>query len=67
MAKRLCERCGIKEALPKWKYCKGCKQIVKVELQASGYLETGGFGHKGQSRTSEKMEDTYETKHGTGH
>lgn len=37
-----------------------------AELSAAGYLETGGHGRKGQNRTSEAKELTYETKHGTG-
>lgn len=38
-----------------------------AKLREAGYLETGGYGHKGQSRTAEAKEVTYETKHGTGH
>ena len=63
----LCERCKIKEALSKQRYCSDCKKIVKKELYDCGYLQRIGDSHCGQRRTGEAKENTYQTKHGTGH
>ena len=62
-----CERCKKRECLGKWKYCKECKAIVMKELREEGYLQPKPFGHAGDGRTSEMRENTYQTKHGTGH
>jgi len=64
----LCERCQKVEAHPKEKYCLTCKKIVLAEMLAAGYLQrTGRSGHVGSGRPDEAKENTYETKHGTGH
>ncbi len=66
MSNRTCKHCG-DPALPSISFCKTCKAAILAELQAEGYLETGGYGRKGQNRTQDMKENTYETKHGTGH
>jgi hypothetical protein len=66
MAER-CERCGDKPVTKRDRFCKECMKAVLLALQAEGYLETGGYGRKGMCRTAEMKENTYETKHGTGH
>jgi len=60
-----CERCPV-TAISGQRYCKQCKKAMLSELWEAGYLETGGYGRKGESRTPEMKENTYETKHGTG-
>ena len=65
MAAKSCERCD-KPAVKGIKFCKECRKAVLMELRAAGYLETGGVGHKGQSRTAEHKECRYETVHGVG-
>ena len=70
MAKRkrskLCERCP-EQAILGQRFCKDCKKEVLAELRDVGYLETGGYGRRGQSRTTEMKEKTNETKFGTAH
>jgi len=61
-----CETCN-DTAIPGQRFCKECRKAVLDELNSAGYLETGGFGRKGQGRTAEMKEVTYETKYGTGH
>jgi hypothetical protein len=63
---RKCERCSA-VAKRGEKYCKECRKQVLSEMQEAGYLTTGYYGHVGMGRTSEQKENTYETKHGTGH
>lgn len=59
-----CERCT-REAIRGGRFCIAHHEQVASEMQASGYLETGGYGgHKGQSRTSGMKENQHETKHG---
>lgn len=60
---KTCVGCG-GIAMPGTKYCKVCKKAVLAILREEGYLETGGFGRKGQNRTSEMKENQYETRHG---
>ena len=61
-----CERCGGKPKSKIDRFCKKCAKTVLSDMFTAGYLETGGFGRKGQNRTSEMKELTHETKHGTG-
>ena len=63
----LCERCHSREARPKEKYCKECRKEVVKELTECGYLQRIYPGHSGSNRPGEARENTYETKHGTGH
>lgn len=63
----MCEKCGVAECLGKWKYCKECKAIVVAEMKKSGYLQYTNYHHKGECRTSEMKENTYQTIHGTGY
>jgi len=52
----------------KWKYCKDCKKAVIQEMDSNGYLQHHyGNHHKGEQRTTEMKEKTYETIHGTGY
>lgn len=67
MNAKMCERCGSAYAKRGEKYCKDCRKQVLSELAEAGYLQTGYGGHKGMSRTADQKENTYETKHGTGH
>ena len=63
-----CERCKTKPCLGKWKYCKECKKAIVAEMKEAGYLQYHyGNHHKGEQRTTEMRENTYETIHGTGH
>lgn len=64
---RQCERCPNPAVSNNDRFCKECRKAILVELNAAGYLETGGYGRKGQSRTVDMKENTHETKHGTGH
>lgn len=61
-----CERCD-REALPKIRFCKQHKKEFIQEMKDAGYLQKVYFGHIGDRRPSEARENTYETKHGTGH
>ncbi len=63
---RQCERCS-ETAIRGQRYCKECRKAILREMDETGYLQRGGCGHIGMSRTSEQKENTYETKHGTGH
>lgn len=58
-----CKRCG-NPAISGFVYCRPCKKVVLAELRETGYLETGGFGRKGQNRTPEMKEAIRETKNG---
>lgn len=63
--RKACERCSAEPvAAVGNRYCKECEKIVKLELQNAGYLTPIP---RPSYRTSEQMENTYETKHGTGH
>ena len=62
----LCERCGFSEAIAKQRYCKDCKKDVLHEMRQSGYLQRVPPQHE-RYRPSEAKENTYQTKHGTGH
>jgi hypothetical protein len=64
---KICERCGGLPVTQNDRYCKECRKAVLMELAETGYLSSKVFGHCGQSRTNEQRENTYETKHGTGH
>lgn len=35
---KMCERCGVEEAVKKTRFCKDCTKIVKSEMVESGYL-----------------------------
>lgn len=59
--KRPCVLCD-NPRVPGAKYCKECKKLVLLELQAAGYLTPRPF--LGSPRSSEQKENTYETKHG---
>ena len=61
-----CERCQ-QIAIRGQRYCKQCKETVLSEMKEAGYLESGGYGHKGQSRTRDMKEAVHETKYGSGH
>lgn len=58
-----CERCG-EPSLQSSRFCKKCKSAVLKELEASGYLQKVPQHH---FRSREAQENTWETKHGTGH
>ena len=47
------------------KFCKNCKKVVIAEMEKAGYLQKVYFGHS--FRPEEAKEDTYITKHGSGH
>jgi hypothetical protein len=59
-----CERCNGVEAMRGYRFCGECKKALLREMWDAGYLETGGFGRKGQNRTAEAKEDVHETKRG---
>lgn len=63
---RKCERCD-DTSVSGQRYCKSCKKVVLAEMREAGYLETGGFGRKGGSRTDEMKEVVHETRQGSGH
>jgi len=60
-----CERCG-GYAPGSRRFCKECEKMVRSEMKESGYLQRVPQ-HSGLERTQEMRENTYETKHGTGH
>jgi hypothetical protein len=62
----MCERCKVSEAKCGEKYCKVCRKLVLAEMAESGYLQKTSWGH-GTGRAAEAKENTYETKHGSGH
>lgn len=63
---KMCERCDCGPAIPRERYCKDCRKIVLKELEDAGHLTPYvGTGHG--FRSADQMENTYETKHGTGH
>ena len=64
IAKNCARNCGAL-APPGERYCEACRKIVLAEMEAVGYLQTGGYGHVGMFRTPEMKELTAETKHGT--
>ena len=65
---RKCEMCKAEFSTDKgYKYCVPCRKVFRAEMYASGYLQRGGHGHRGQMRGQDARENTYETKHGTGH
>ena len=59
-------KCG-KDALPKIRFCTDCKRRYIQEMKDSGYLQKTNNFHCGDNRLKESKENTYETKHGTGH
>ena len=61
-----CERCGEKASSKKDRYCKRCSKAVLRELREAGYLPEI-FPTSHTYRTTDHKENTYETKHGTGH
>ena len=66
MQRTYCERC--RQAPPvstSDRYCKNCKKQVLAELKESGYLTSRPRGKA--YRGSEMREDTFETRHGSGH
>jgi hypothetical protein len=65
--KKVCDRCGTSRPVSGERYCKACRKAVLTELNDSGYLTPRTFGHVGIHRPDEAKEQTYETKHGTGH
>jgi hypothetical protein len=68
MAMKLCEKCLSPAITNKDRFCKEHKKLVLQEMREANYLETRGFGcHIGATRTTDKRENTNETKHGTGH
>jgi hypothetical protein len=61
-----CERCG-KMITSEYKWCLPCRRIIFKQWQEEGYLQKVSYGHAGDGRSGEAKENTYETKHGTGH
>lgn len=51
----ICERCG-GECSAGWKYCGGCKKVVRQELRSCGYLGTGYNHGEGMSRICESRD-----------
>lgn len=64
-AVRLCQRCNVATADRGEKYCTECREVVKVEMRETGYLQM--VASSGSSRSSDMRENTHETKHGTEH
>jgi uncharacterized OB-fold protein len=58
-----CLRCGA-ERIKGERYCKLCRGALLSEMKSAGYLTTVTTRNE---RTSEKRENTYQTKHGTGY
>lgn len=65
-ALKKCERCS-ELSIRGQRYFKGCTKAVLSELKEAGYLETGGYGRKGSTRTQDMKELVRETKYGTEH
>lgn len=61
-----CQRCENANAVAGEKFCRECRKAVVAEMKEVGFLERvprkSGLGRDFDSR-----ENTYETKHGTGH
>ena len=57
---KLCPNVAIRGS----QYCNECKKEVLSHLREVGYLERGGYGHKGMTRTQDQKENTRETKYG---
>ena len=61
-----CQRCETANAVADEKFCRECRKAVMAEMKEAGYLDRvpqkSGLGRDFDSR-----ENTYETKHGTGH
>lgn len=64
---RLCHKCRLTPRVTGERFCKLCRQLALAEMKEAGFLERGGYGHRGMSRTSEQRENVHETKYGTGH
>lgn len=61
-----CQRCETANAVAGEKFCRECRKAVVAEMKETGYLKRVPR-KSGLGRDFDTRENTYETKHGTGH
>ena len=61
-----CQRCMTANAVAGEKFCRECRKAVVAEMKEAGFLKQAPR-KSGLGRDLDSRENTYETKHGTGH